>query len=96
MIQELMKEWFSLTAAQRMFKAREKQRKLSKDISNLDKKITLTENTNLQDIKWIWPSTIQKLLENWIKSKEELKAIEPERIKEIIKSPIALKAINNI
>lgn len=96
MLDDLMEQWLSLRQVQLIIKNRKRALKNKKDISVLQKRIETTENTNLQDIKWVGPATIQKLLNEWIKSQDDIKATWFDRIKEIIKSPISLKAIKTI
>jgi len=52
-------------------------------ISLIDDKIKTLESTNLQEIKWVGESTIKKLLENWISSKDELIEIGEDGIKKL-------------
>lgn len=53
------------------------------------------ENNSLSSVKWIWPSTIKTLSENWIKSAEDLINTPEEKIRELITNPLSLKGILN-
>ena len=95
-IEELIADWVPLRQAQRISSASKKNWKIKREISKLSNTIKATEKTNLSDIKWIWPATIQILLENNIKAAEDLKVIPLDEIKKLVTSPIALKSINKI
>ena len=52
-------------------------------------------NTDLSDIRWVWPQTITILFENWIYTVDDLKRVWLEKVKTLIKSPVAIKPITN-
>lgn len=93
---KLMEQWFSREQAIRMSMASKKEEKERKRLWILTNQIEEVETTNLNDIKWIWPSTIKTLLENGIKTIEDLEKVGMSKIKEIIKSPISIKALENL
>ncbi len=95
MLDELIKSWMSFRQIQLLIKNRERAKNVRKENADLANKIDITENTNLNDIKWIGQVTRKTLLENWIKNKDDLAWTSMEKIKELITSPIAFKAIKN-
>ena len=77
-------------AIQKTFKGRnpEVTRKL------LDHNIKTLENSELADVKWVGHSTAKILMENWIKTQNELAATSMEKINKLKGlNPIAKKAI---
>ena len=82
--------------AQLQVKNREIANKLAKTKSIMDAEIDITENTDLNDIKWVGQSTKRTLIENWIKNKNDLLSKTLDEIKKIVTSPIALNWIKKI
>jgi len=57
--------------------------KNNKEIIQIDKNIASLEKSNLIEIKWVGEETVKKLLEQWIKTQEELKKLSEEEIGEM-------------
>lgn len=51
--------------------------------------------SNLGDVKGIGAATKTKLMEAWINTKEDLKKMTEDELKEIITNPLSLKGILN-
>lgn len=94
-IEELIKNWTPLSQAQKIIASRDRMAKLQKDIIVTDKRIIATENSKLEEIDGIGQATAQKLLDKWIKNKEDLIALGFDGVKEIITSPISLKKLKD-
>lgn len=52
-----------------------------------NEKIAVTKS-NLIDVPWIWESTVSKLMENGIKTQEQLIRLSDKWLNEIIKNPL--------
>lgn len=96
MLDGLLKTWMSLSQIQTLIKNREWAKNQIREKSELSSKIEITENTDLNEVKWIGQSTKKTLLENGIKSKEQLLATPIEELKKLVTSPIAFKWIENL
>lgn len=95
MLDDLIKTWMSLPQIQFLIKNREGAKNQIKATAELENQIEVSEDTSLNNIKWIGQSTRKKLIENGIKTKEDLFNISKEALKKIITSPIALKGITD-
>ena len=53
------------------------------------------EQSELIEIKWIWPWTVKELKEHWITCIAELLLVPKKELEKIITNPLSLKGIMN-
>lgn len=69
-------------------------------MKNLAKKATIdTEavvilNSSLNEVKWLGQATIKLLVDNGIKTTDDLRSAPIEKIKSILKNPMSLRQVN--
>ena len=68
-------------------------RKDKVNIAIIDSKINSIKETDLREVKWVGEATIKILLENWIRSKEDLKNADTDNLKRIITNFLSYRAI---
>lgn len=73
--------YYNLAVDQRINRKYENNRK--KKIKQIDNKIQSMENTDLNDLKWVWEETIKILFEHWITSQADLLREWKEKVEKI-------------
>ena len=72
----------------------QKNKKLEVEIEATKKEVDRELDSELKDIKWIWPWTIKTLYKNNIRTVSDLCAVSEDVIKEIT-NPLWFKALTN-